>query len=316
MGELDYVLEIKTANKRNTFIVEVKRIGQPKWAREAVNSILRYLSFYTNAKGLFIAPFISPKSAEICKEAGVNYLDFAGNCSIQFENVYIRVDGQENPFRNERSLRSMFAPKASRVLRVLLSNPIETVWKIKKLSREAEVSIGHVSNVKSLLEEREWITERNIGFSVRDPREILAAWSENYTYRKNKVREFYSLDDLSEIEQKASSVCESYSSKWALTGFSGAGRIAPSVRYQRSMIFIQDHVEEVVEALDLKDVGSGGNVMILDPFDEGVFYGSTMIDGIRVVTPVQLYLDLVGFRGRGEEAAEAVLRQVIEPQWL
>jgi len=47
----------------------------------------------------------------------------------------------------------------------------------------------------------------------------------------------------------------------------------------------------------------------------GVFYGSRVIDGIRVASPIQIYLDLFGFRGRGEEADNALLDQVIRPTW-
>jgi hypothetical protein len=34
-----------------------------------------------------------------------------------------------------------------------------------------------------------------------------------------------------------------------------------------------------------------------------------------MVSPVQVYLDLIGYRGRGEEAANVLLEQVIERTW-
>lgn len=71
----------------------------------------------------------------------------------------------------------------------------------------------------------------------------------------------------------------------------------------------------VTSRLHLKAVSSGANVSLLTPYDEGVFYGARDCEGIRVVSPVQLYLDLHGFRGRGEEAAKVLLEEVITPQW-
>jgi len=56
-------------------------------------------------------------------------------------------------------------------------------------------------------------------------------------------------------------------------------------------------------------------VSLLTPYDEGVFYATRDCEGIRVVSPIQLYLDLHGFRGRGEEAAKVLLEEVITPQW-
>jgi hypothetical protein len=39
------------------------------------------------------------------------------------------------------------------------------------------------------------------------------------------------------------------------------------------------------------------------------------VEGAPVVSPVQLYLDLAQTKGRGEEAAAAILEEVIKPIW-
>ena len=49
--------------------------------------------------------------------------------------------------------------------------------------------------------------------------------------------------------------------------------------------------------------------------DRNLLYGSQLIDGASVASPSQVYLDLISLRARGEEAAEAILRGVIEPKW-
>ena len=73
--------------------------------------------------------------------------------------------------------------------------------------------------------------------------------------------------------------------------------------------------EEAVLLLDLKEVENGANVMLLGPYDEGVFYGTKVIDDIRIVSPIQIYLDLRSYKGRGGEAAEVLLRDVSKPNW-
>jgi hypothetical protein len=65
----------------------------------------------------------------------------------------------------------------------------------------------------------------------------------------------------------------------------------------------------------LKEVTTGPNFSILEPYDDGVFYGSRTIKGIRVVSDVQLYVDLVNYKGRGEESAKFLLEQRLKPQW-
>jgi hypothetical protein len=65
----------------------------------------------------------------------------------------------------------------------------------------------------------------------------------------------------------------------------------------------------------LKPVDSGGNVLILKPYDEGVFSGARTTYDLRSVSPVQLFLDVRSMAGRGEEAAEEILVRELRPSW-
>jgi len=87
------------------------------------------------------------------------------------------------------------------------------------------------------------------------------------------------------------------------------------VRYQRVTAYVSEALGDLVKTLGLKEVPSGANVTLLLPYDDGVFYGATDVNGIRIVSPVQAYLDLIGYRGRGEEAATFLLEQVIQRKW-
>lgn len=101
----------------------------------------------------------------------------------------------------------------------------------------------------------------------------------------------------------------------ALTLFSGAALVAPFARYTRGFAYVGKNIREVADELGLKEVTSGPNFTILEPYDEGVFYGSNEIDDMQVVSDIQLYLDLIGFKGRGEESATFLLEQRIKPKW-
>jgi hypothetical protein len=310
---VDFVVNLALNNKKQALIVELKNNGQPRMAREAVNQLIRYRDSFPNAYSVFMAPYISPQAADICLKDGVGYIDFAGNSYLSFGQVYIDQTGRPNPFKTRRDLTSLYSPKASRVLRVLMNNPGRR-WKTQDLANEAGVSLGQIANVKKLLLDREWITQQD-GFSLMEPWKLLEGWSEAYTYRKNQVQNFYSLKSIPEIEADLARVCSEKGIEYALTGFSGAARFAPAVRYNRAMGYVFNMPEDMVSMLNLKEVESGANVMLLGPYDEGVFYGTQVIDDIRIVSPLQIYLDLKGYKGRGEEAAEVLLRDVIKPKW-
>ena len=175
--------------------------------------------------------------------------------------------------------------------------------------------MGQVSNVKKLLADREWIDEAHGGFMIIKPEQLLREWLNNYTYRKNKVFKFYSLTTPADIEMSIAKSCEQRGIKYALTGFSAAARYQPVVKYQKAFAFVQSDISELASSLNLKEVPSGENVILLSPYDEGVFYGSMEVNGLSIASPIQVFLDLNGFRGRGEEAAEALFDEVIKKKW-
>jgi hypothetical protein len=183
------------------------------------------------------------------------------------------------------------------------------------LSNEVKVSLGEVANVKKALVDREWATVSKDGFSLIDPAKLLEGWAQNYSHLKNLARDYYTLKSVPEVESELAKVCQERGIKYALTGFSGAARLAPAVTYQRAMIFIEDTEENIPALLELKEVPSGANVTLFKPYDEGVFYGLRPVDNIDIASPVQIYLDLVNVKGRGEEAAQALFEKVIKQAW-
>jgi len=306
-------LQIKDGPSRQ-IVVEAKANGQPRLAREAINQLLRCRSEFPEAYGVFMAPYISPEAAEICAKEGIGYLDLAGNCRLSFGQVFIRREGIRNPFTQKRDLRSLYAPKSTRVLRVLLMRKSEW-WKTQALADEAGVSLGQVANVKKRLRDREWVANGDAGFRLTNPQSLLTEWAENYTYRKNTVRDFYSMKGTDEVEEDLAKACRELDIPYAFTGFSAARRVAPTVRGQRVMAYVSTISEVLLERARLKEVPSGATVSLMLPYDEGVYYMARDVNSLKVVCPVQLYLDLKGYKGRGEEAAEAVWKQELSRLW-
>lgn len=312
-NQADFLVQLRIQDRPHLLMAEVKNNGQPRMARLAVYQLKEYLSNETDAYGIFIAPYISSGAGKICEEAGIGYLDIAGDCLISFETVYIRQTGAPNPNIQKRDLRSLYSPKAERILRVLLNDPRNS-WKMIDLAQSAKVSLGQVANVKKLLLDREWLSKSVDGMSLTNPTALLDEWGQSYNFRRNEVRECYALAELPEIEAQLAETCRRLGLQYALTGFSSAARIAPMVRYQKASVYVKRDVSTLIETLGWKAVTTGSNVSLLIPYDDGVFYGAKDIDEIAITSPVQTYLDLQSVRGRGHEAAQAVLKE-IEKTW-
>lgn len=310
----DLIIRLALPAAEQVIIVEIKSNGQPRLARDAVNQLLRYRDEVSGMYGVFMAPYISPRAASICEKAGIGYADLAGNCRLVFGQAYIERRDWPNPSIVRRDLRSLFTAKASRVLSVLLVDPKRT-WKLLELAKEARVSLGQASNVKKLLEDREWLEPSSKGLRLLRSEDVLTAWASVYDFRKNRVRDYYSLQAPAQVEANLSDACREMGLTCALTGFSAAARMAPAVRSQRVMAYVDSRIEDLAKRLDLKEVPSGANVSLVEPADKGVFIGSRDVEGQRIVSPVQLYLDLKSMKARGEEAAAAVLERVIKSAW-
>ena len=70
-----------------------------------------------------VSAYISPQSAPLLKQERLGYLDLSGNCYLAFDNVLIEKEGKPNLRPSTRPLKSLFAPRATRVVRVLLAEP-------------------------------------------------------------------------------------------------------------------------------------------------------------------------------------------------
>lgn len=313
-GEVDLLMVLKIKNNLLRVVVEVKSRGEPRVMRAAIQQLKEYVDRTEDAYPIVAAPYISDDTARVCRQNGVGYIDLAGNFFVNFNQIYIERKNYPNPAIEKRQVRSIFSPKSSRIMRVMLSNPGRS-WRVQELAREAQVSLGLASRLKERLLDLEYALEKEKGLTLSRPSELLKQWANNYSFRKNKVYDYFSLDEPKELERKLSQYCEKRSIPYALTLFSGAALVAPFMRYTRGFAYVGKNVREVSDSLRLKEVSSGPNFSILEPYDAGVFYGSREIDNIEVVSDVQLYLDLVGFKGRGAESAEFLFEQKIKPRW-
>src|SRR5690349_6176366 len=88
----DLVVRVTSSAGRRLLVLEVKTNGEPRFARVATDRLYRYTSEIPGSYGVFAAPYISPRSADICTRAGVGYMDLVGNCRLSFDGIYLHVE--------------------------------------------------------------------------------------------------------------------------------------------------------------------------------------------------------------------------------
>lgn len=310
----DYRVTIRGDGFDQIIYIEAKALGTPKSTREAVNSLLLFLQKEPLNYGVLVAPYISPRSASICNEAGIGYVDLSGNCYIAFQQVFINREKMANRFPFKTGLSSLYSPKSERVLRVLLTYPYRS-WKSIELAKEAQISLGMITHVSKKLEEEEWLKRTSEGICLTQPEKLLMDWSSNYSLQQNTLFNFYSLKSPLDIETEIRSTCVKANIPYALTGFSASNRLAPMVKGQRVMVYIDRDISIVADQAGLKSVDSGANVILIQPYDDGVLWKSQQMDSFQIANPIQVFLDLKSLPGRGEEAADFLFKEVIRTTW-
>jgi hypothetical protein len=306
----DLLLQADIRGTPITFIAEAKSQGEPRYVRQAADQLREYAVQFPNAYPIVVSSFISPQTAEILKSKGIGYFDMAGNVLIDFRSLFINVSGKPNRNPVAKTLKSFFADKSSRILRVLLTAP-ERSWTVQGLSAEAGVSIGLTSRVKQRLIDFELIPETKGAIKLSKPGELLDQWSRVYSYEKNEITKYYSSSEPGEIEKRMATFGARTGAPYQMTMFSGAARIAPFVRYNFAAFYFSGSILELEEQLAVRPTSSGANLWVFRPFDDGVYYGMQNRDGISVASNVQLYLDLINFKGRGEEQATALRERLL-----
>jgi hypothetical protein len=259
---------------------------------------------------------ISPRVAGLLRQNNVAYLDEGGNCWIRVPGLYVHVTGHPSTHPDTRPAVDPFARLSSRVSRVLLGNPSKA-WALSDLAKEAKVSVGLAWKVKEALLEEGFIQVSARRIILRDAAGLLDAWKKEYDIPARKVS-LYAIGKTDDLEGRLFGCCEASQIRYALTGLSGAWRSAPMVRYTTASAYVDAGanaaaVDDLARSLEAKPVDTGANLILYPTRDESVFFGMRTLAGTNVVSPVQLYLDLLHVAGRGEDAASEIMAREIKP---
>ncbi len=320
----DFSIELRADGDAWVLIGEVKADGQPRHVRGAALQVKDYVQRFAavdaraRAYPVVVAPFISPASAEICKEVGVGFADLSGNCHLAFGRVYIEKSAAENPFRKRRVQRSLFGAKSGRVLRLLLAEP-HRVWRVVQLAEQAQVSLGQVSNLRRRLLDDEWAVVERGGLRLSKPRELLETWRQAHRLDPARSESCYTLLHGEALDKALrAALAEAGNGAHAVLASYSAGRwLAPFARVASLYLYADEQGEAVLRKhLRLEPPGKGANVSLMRPKDEGVFLDRIEAGkGVWCTSPIQTYLDLAASGERGAEAAEHLFNECIAPRW-
>jgi Transcriptional regulator, AbiEi antitoxin, Type IV TA system len=304
---IDILAKIDVANRRRSIVCEVKSSGQPRHVRLGLLQLHHYVAQQPDVVPIFIAPYLSAEARALCREQKVGFLDLEGNARLAFDGVFIERLVPTRPAAARRELKSVFKPKSARILRVLLRDP-NRAWRVAELADAAQVSFGHVSNVRSILIDSEWAQLSEGGLVLSKPDSLLDAWREAYESPAAGREGFYTTLHGRLFDEAARRALSSKfgSGRIAFASFSAAQWLAPYGRTVTHYFYAEeDAVVRLKSDLKLAAIQKGENVVVMIPKDNGLFLDVVEpAPGAVCTSPVQTYLDLANAGERGREAAD------------
>ncbi|MHB1296769.1 MAG: type IV toxin-antitoxin system AbiEi family antitoxin [Anaerolineae bacterium] len=283
--------------------------------REEVARMLRRVRAWQEAHPLgdsvpvLIAPSFSAEAIALCREAGVGYLDLAGNAGIDTLQAYVLITGKAELAPRPIQVRAPFEGKAEQVVRALLLD-VSRRWSMRDLAQSAQVSLGLASMVTTVLAEQELLRKTRAGLTVYNPAALLAAWAQSYDLRRSPFRIYRSWADVRELERRIVDQGEACEGKLALTLWSAAYHLLDEENaLPRLALYWDGAPEELAQCLHLSEEKGRTHIFVFQPYDASLFWGATkMENGLTVVNPVQVVLDL----GSGDEEELHLAQRVRE----
>ena len=310
---IDAIWELRDPDGLSSdIIVEVKANPvEPRWVDSAASQ-LKALSYSmyeqdgATAAKILVSTYLSPLTRERLAEAGISYADSTGNIRFTVDRpaVYIETQGADkNPFREERPLQSLKGGRTSRVVRGLLD--YRTPFGTRELAGETASSAAMISRVSSLLEPDEIVTKESPrGRFVSVDWEALARrWATDYEFASSNTLTTW-------LEPRGTralfSRLRDAGIRYAVTGSFAGYRLAPIAAPRLAALYVDDP-ETAAQSLGLRPAETGGNVLLVRPFDPVAFERAEYDDGITYARVTQVLLDLMKGPGRGPAEAEALL---------
>jgi len=118
--------------------------------------------------------------------------------------------------------------------------------------------------------------------------------------------------DPEELVEKISGAARSAGLPWALTGLAAAWQMTHFAMFRLVTVYLHERASDAwLREVGFREEPRGANLWVVRPVDDGVFVGSSPVDDLPCVHPLQVYLDLKAHPERAPEAADEVRKQLL-----
>lgn len=192
------------------------------------------------------------------------------------------------------------------ILRVLLVEKDHKLT-LREIAEKADLSLGMAARIVGALESAGQVQKRR-GIHLLSWEKTLRTFAYTTSLAEYRKIEFLAAERPQYLIQKISQIL--LKEHHAFTLFSATEIIAPYVAPDQVHLYLVEGEEKKITELLTKQgfmrAEKGNVICYIVPKTH--FYGQQEVQGCRIISLPQLYADLIAYGGRGEEAAEEVLK--------
>lgn len=295
--------------------------GLPADARRGKNKIAHDLDLPDGALPVVVARRISPGARELLEPEGISWADASGRARIVVPGrLYLT---RLEPIRADARRGFKWSTAVETIAEVILSGvageprPFAPIGLVTDIADRTQISAAHTARVLRQFDEQRYTVktgaERGVTATreLRDPGRMLSDWAGHYVAAGGPGEGIEFHVPWRDAEQSVALLGDMFTGmEWAATSEVAADRIEP---YLTNVPTLEAYVPRhrfteararIEEHPDAREVDTGGRIRLF-PADPYLFRLSEEGGGgLRVMSPVRVYADLLRHGGRAAEAAE------------
>lgn len=308
--EMDGQLILHTEMGRLTYFYEIKQgLSMPRLEHLLLQ--LHRGTRQAKARPLLLADYLPPRLAERLVQAGVNFVDEAGNIHIHWPGkLYIRIEGARPKRLQETRVGRLSQPSGLQVVFVLLAESLAVSMPYRGLAKASGVALGSVAQVVNELKRKAYfVQKRRDEWVLSRKRELFNLWLGGYgdvLRPKLVVGRFQPPErDLGQTLVRLERETEATRIGWALTGGFAADVLTGHFRGVQLALFVSEWPADLSTRLKWLP-SQHGPVTVLRRFSPFVVFTRKDPPKIPVAHPLLVYAELV-FQGGERELETAKL---------
>jgi hypothetical protein len=272
-----------------------------------------------------LARHLSPGTIEWLRERDANWADEAGQARILGpDGLLVIREPAARPAGVHSPRAFSWSPSALSLAEAILAQGDEPL-RAAQLARACKWSTPQTANVLKAFDAEGWTIKRGPARGpgayreLIDAKAMLSAWSAAAAEQRGDVRLAHrATRDVMALLRDELSAALNRSVTWAASGWAGLELAAQFATTTPSLhIYVADEdfagpLSMAIEDGGLREIDEGGRVNFWRA-DQRIFRLAGMHGGLPVASPPRLYADLSSLGARGQDAADHVKSELIDP---